>query len=171
MTTSHAHHPDPVSSARTLRDNHGEQPVLLVGVCTGHRCAALRRIGNGDPQHTDPIESGANHSGANIDAADAGHDSLCDSERLIRQAIRDRRDAVLVSLPCLGPCAQGSVAALGAALAGHNALTWLGRPAMFGLTQIPERSRALADWIGAGAPDPQTMPAPLRRGLDDLLSG
>lgn len=64
-----------------------------------------------------------------------------------------------MSLPCLGPCAQASVTALGVGLAGQNSLTWLGRPSMFGLTQTPDRARALADWIGTDAPDPQTLAA------------
>jgi hypothetical protein len=119
MSTQHVHHPKPALSA-PRGDDHVEQPVLLVGVCAGHRCAALRRLHSVDPHPTDLMRSGADD-----DAADTRQASYSESEGLIRQAIRDRCDAVLVSLPCLGPCAQGSVAALGAGVAGRHAQTWL----------------------------------------------
>lgn len=134
--------------------NHsGEQSVLLVGVCVGQRCAALRRLNSADSHRT----------GVNPTRTEPA--AVPESEQLLRQAVRARHKAVLVSVPCLGPCSQASVTVVGAGLARENSLTWLGCPSTFGLTQIPQRARALADWVGADAPNPQNLPAALRRSL------
>jgi len=57
----------------------------LVAVCTGHRCAALRRLEGED------------------DALGAS----------LREAVRASRGGVLVSSPCVGACARGPVVAVG----------------------------------------------------------
>ena len=57
----------------------------LVAVCTGHRCAALRRLEGED-------------------------DALGTS---LREAVRASRGGVLVASPCVGACARGPVVAVG----------------------------------------------------------
>ena len=130
-----------------------QQDILLVGVCAGRRCAALRRLDAANP-----------HQNAATDP-DVQHGLRSESEVLLRRAVRRRAGAVLMSVPCLGPCSHASVTALGAGLARPNSVSWLGRPAVFGLSQTPDRALVLADWIGTDAPDPRTLPMPLRRGL------
>ncbi|MEH3075590.1 MAG: (2Fe-2S) ferredoxin domain-containing protein [Quadrisphaera sp.] len=73
----------------------------LVAVCTGHRCAALRRL-------------------------DGEDDALGAS---LREAVRASRGGVLVSSPCVGACARGPVAAVGQREEGQEqpaAVVWLG---------------------------------------------
>lgn len=73
----------------------------FVAVCTGHRCAALRRL-------------------------DGEQDLLGAS---LRDAVTGGRGGVLVSSPCLGACARGPVVGVGLRDGGSTRpgrLTWLG---------------------------------------------
>jgi len=73
----------------------------LVAVCTGHRCAALRRLQGED-------------------------DSLGTS---LREAVRGSRGGVLVASPCVGACARGPVVAVGQRGEGQQhprTVVWLG---------------------------------------------
>ncbi|PWJ54923.1 hypothetical protein SAMN06264364_105132 [Quadrisphaera granulorum] len=73
----------------------------LVAVCTGHRCAALRRLDGEDD------DVGAS----------------------LREAVRGSRGGVLVSSPCVGGCAQAPVAAVGQRAEGDerpDVVVWLG---------------------------------------------
>lgn len=73
----------------------------LVAVCTGHRCAALRRLEGED-------------------------DALGTS---LREAVRGSRGGVLVASPCVGACARGPVVAVGQRGEGQqhpSTVVWLG---------------------------------------------
>lgn len=59
-------------------------PGPVVAVCTGHRCAGLRRLGGGE-------------------VLDEG----------LRSAVRASAGGVLISCPCLGRCEQGPVTVVG----------------------------------------------------------
>lgn len=131
------------------------KPVVLVAMCSGQRCAALRRL------HEGHLHEGHLHE---TDRDEDGNCRHSQSEDLLRRAIRDRPEAVLVSVPCVGPCSHGSVAVVGPGLAGDGHLTWLGRPTVLGLTEDPQRAHALADWIASTAPDVSSLPAALRAG-------
>ncbi len=113
------------------------ETVLLVAACTGTRCAAVRRPH--DPG-ADPVDR-------------CGH--------LLRAAVRQRPDAVLLSTACLGPCHLGSVAAVGWARprAQGGRLDWLARPVLLTMLDSPKRAAAASSWINAGAPDAGTLPA------------
>jgi hypothetical protein len=113
-------------------------PVLVVAVCAGHRCRALRAL-------HDPAATG---------------DSTGD---LLRQAVRRRPRAVLISTGCLGPCAHGCVAAVGTGTAAGGEISWAGRPVGLGMVEMPQRAAALAAWISDSAPDLATLPEPLWR--------
>jgi hypothetical protein len=89
------------------------------------------------------------------------------SEALLRAAVGERPDAVLVSTDCLGPCSQGSVVAVGRGQATVGRLTWLGRPVSLGLVERPERARNLNNWIRGGAPDLITLPTSLLQSSAD----
>jgi len=68
-----------------------------------------------------------------------------------------------VSTGCLGPCARGCVAAVGAGTATDGEVRWSGRPAGLGMVEIPERAAALAAWISDSAPDLSALPQTLWR--------
>lgn len=73
----------------------------LVAVCTGHRCAALRRLQGED-------------------------DALGTS---LREAVRGSRGGVLVASPCVGACARAPVVAVGQRGEGQQhprTVAWLG---------------------------------------------
>lgn len=139
-------------SSEPQRERHGaavEGAGTLVAVCTGHRCAGLRRL--------------------------AG---LENPDEQLRAAVRSSSGAVLLSCPCLGPCAQGPVTAVG-----HRAGSSCGQePAggsatpMVWLTEStdPGWRATLAAWIAGGVLAPQgrgdgglgsgiRVPGPLRR--------
>jgi (2Fe-2S) ferredoxin len=91
----------PASSSSSSRSAGSSPAGPLVAVCTGHRCAALRRLdGEGD-------DVGAS----------------------LREAVRASRGGVLVSSPCVGACAQAPVVAVGQRPEGRerpDAVVWLG---------------------------------------------
>lgn len=73
-----------------------------MAVCTGHRCAALRRLDGEDD----------------------------DVGTSLREAVRASRGGVLVSSPCVGGCAQAPVAAVGQREPGQerpDVVLWLGQ--------------------------------------------
>lgn len=113
--------------------------LLLVVACGGQRCRVLRQL-----------QTTATASG------DGGTD-------LLRDAVRQRRDAVLISTGCLGVCSYGSVVVVGWATSPHAAaLSWSSPPIMVGLTERPQRTTDLARWIQGSAPAKTTMPIGLR---------
>jgi hypothetical protein len=114
------------------------EPVLVVAACAGHRCRALRA------RH-DPSAAGGS------------------TGELLRQAVQQRPRTVLISTPCLGPCARGCVAAVGTGIAASGEVCWAGRPVGLGMVEMPERAAALAAWISSSAPDLATLPEPLWR--------
>ena len=119
-------------------DSPGE-PVLLVAVCAGRRCQALRAL-------HDPSASASGNCG-----------------QLLKEAVRRRPRSVLISTGCLGPCGRGCVAAVGAGTATEGEIRWTAQPVGLGLVEIPERAAALAAWITSSAPDLSTLPETLRR--------
>lgn len=110
-------------------------PGPLVGVCTGHRCAGLRRLAGGQ-------------------VLDEG----------LSAAVRATRGAVMISCPCLGRCEQGPLTVVGhhgavAAPAGpHEGEGACGppRPAaptvMVWLREVAEPAwrQALHAWVSGG---------------------
>ena len=119
-------------------DSPGE-PVLLVAVCAGRRCQALRAL-------HDPSASASGNCG-----------------QLLKEAVRRRPRSVLISTGCLGPCARGCVAAVGTGSATEGEIRWTGHPVGLGLIEMPERAAALAAWITSSAPDLSTLPETLWR--------
>jgi hypothetical protein len=115
------------------------EPVLLVAVCAGPRCRALRAL-------HDPSAAASGPCG-----------------QLLCEAVRQRPGAVLVSTGCLGPCARACVAAVGWGMSHGGQLRWSGRPAGLGLVELPARAAALAAWISGSAPDLETLPGELWR--------
>jgi hypothetical protein len=103
--------------------------VLLVAVCAGPRCRALRALN--DPS-----------------AAASGPDG-----RPLCEAVRQRPGAVLVSAGCLGPCERACVAAVGWGTSRAGQLHRAGRPTGVRLVEMPARAAALAAWISGSAPD------------------
>lgn len=132
----------------------GDQPVVLVAMCSGTRCAALRRLDPANPSRARDTKSGESDA----------RSPYSESEQKLRSAIRARREAVLISVPCLGPCSHASVTAVGAGISGPSHLSWLGRPTLIGLSERPDRAAALADWVTSAAPDPASIPPSLRTG-------
>ncbi len=141
-------------SLESQREPHGaavEGAGTLVAVCTGHRCAGLRRL--------------------------AG---LENPDEELRAAVRSSRGAVLLSCRCLGACAQGPVTAVGHRAgsscgqepAGGSAtpMVWLSE------STDPGWRSALAAWIAGGVLAAQgrgdggrrvrvRVPGPLRRAV------
>ena len=114
------------------------EPVLVVAVCAGRRCQALRDL--------------------HVSSADADGTGA-----LLRQAVRRRPRSVLVSTGCLGPCARGCVAAIGTGTAASGEICWTSRPVGLGMVEMPQRAVALAAWITSSAPDLATLPEILWR--------
>lgn len=113
--------------------------LLLVVACGGQRCRVLRQL-----------QTTATTCG------DGGTD-------LLRDAVRQRRNAVLISTGCLGACSHGSVVVVGWATRPHSAsLSWSSPPIMVGLAERPQRTNDLARWIRGSAPAKTTMPIGLR---------
>jgi hypothetical protein len=111
-----------------------DEAVLLVAVCAGHRCQALRAL-------HEPSAAGSGSCG-----------------QLLKEAVRRNPRAVLISTRCLGPCARGCVAAVGSGTATEGGIHWTGRPVGLGMIEMPERAAALAAWITSSAPDLATLP-------------
>lgn len=115
------------------------EPVLLVAACGGPRCRALRALHDPSARAPDPCG------------------------QLLREAVRQRPGAVLISTGCLGPCERACVAAVGWGMIRGGLLRWSGRPAGLGLVEMPARAAALAAWISGSAPDLKTLPEDLWR--------
>ena len=127
MTTDQPPHP-----AGAAADISAGEPLLVVAVCDGHRCGALRaRCDDRSPESPD-------------------------SSQLIREAVRGTKRSVMLSTRCLGPCVQGAVVAVGWATITNRSLAWLWPPVCWGSTETPQRAAALEEWIRALAP---TIPA------------
>ena len=102
----------------------------LVVVCTGHRCAGLRRL-------------------AGLPEVDAE----------LRQAVRGTRGAVLLDSVCLGVCAHGPAAAIGHRLAGSTSTCGVPLTCVTGLDD-EERCAGLVRWVRAGGGAAPWLPAP-----------
>lgn len=105
----------------------GDDPLLLVAVCGGQRCRAVRAL-----------------------ADDRSPDSPT-SRTVIGEAVRTTRHSIMLSTGCLGPCAQGAVVALGPATMRGRAMAWLSPPTYWGSTETAQRSAALSRCIIASA--------------------
>lgn len=105
----------------------GDYPLLLVAVCGGQRCRAVRALD--DERSPDSPNS-------------------CS---VIREAVRSTRNAVMLATGCLGPCAEGAVVAIGAAILTDRALAWVSPPTYWGSTQTAQRAAALSHCIKASA--------------------
>lgn len=103
------------------------EPLLLVAVCGGQRCRAVRAL------------------------ADERSPDAPTSSSVIGEAVRTTRHAVMLSTGCLGPCAQGAVVAIGAATLTDRALSWLSPPVCWGSTQTAQRAAAISQCIKASA--------------------
>ncbi len=99
----------------------------MVGLCAGHRCAALWRLR--DPQADDDADP----------LAVAGPAAL-------RRAIRDTPGGVLTRLPCVGACAEGAVVGVASRAAGSAAT---GEVAWLVGADAPARQSALVKWLAA----------------------
>jgi hypothetical protein len=121
------------------------EPYLVVAVCAGARCRALRQL-------HDPSAASAGPPGQEL-----------------RDAVRARQRAVLITTGCLGACHQGCVVAVGhgtteaVGTAGAGHLIWAAPPVGLGLAELPDRSRELAGWVRDGAPDVAMLPGRFRR--------
>lgn len=115
-----------------------DQPLLLVAVCGGQRCRALRALRD-DQSPESPASSS-----------------------VIREAVRTTRRSMMLSTSCLGPCAQAAVVAVGWATMNDRALAWLSPPVCWGSTETPQNAAALTEWIRASAPTLRTAPADRR---------
>lgn len=102
--------------------------MLLVAVCGGRRCRALRAL------------------------ADNRWPETPTSDAVIRESVRGTRHAIMLSTGCLGPCAQAAVVALGRATINDRALAWLSPPSYWGSTETPQRAAALGQCINALTP-------------------
>lgn len=111
------------------------QKVLLVAVCGGQRCAALRRLRTGAPE-------------------------VCGQPLLA--AVRSRAGAVLLTTDCLQLWHRGGVAAVGWAEARGGQLNWLGSPVLVERVDAVHRAAGLAGWVQTTAPHPKTRPSGLR---------
>ena len=113
----------------------------LVAACAGHRCTGLRRLA-GTP------------------------DSLTE----LAATVRATRGAVLVTAPCLGPCASAAVVAVAHRAAGTGSsgpAVWLAG------VQTPDLAAELTGWLGGGRPGPparpeSTLPGALRAAVAAL---
>lgn len=93
--TSDIHCSELTRRARDARSRTGsEQPVLLVAVCTGTRCAALRRIDSANRARHRPTRPGAATTGP----VPLESEQTSESEQSLRAAIRAPRSG-----PGLGP--------------------------------------------------------------------
>jgi len=115
------------------------EPVLLVAVCAGPRCRALRAL-------HDPSAATFGPCG-----------------RLLCDAVRHRPGAVLISTGCLGPCERACVAAVGWGMSRGGQIRWSARPTGLSMIEMPARAAALAAWISGSAPDMRTLPEDLWR--------
>lgn len=106
-----------------MTDEHDAQTVLLVALCAGQRCDSLRRL--------------------------AGP---TDGHMLLRRAVRERSDGVLLHTACQGLCHRGSVALVGRALSTVDQLSWTAVPVVVGTLDCADRLRALAEWVRVSAP-------------------
>lgn len=118
-----------------------ESDLLVVAVCAGPRCQALRGL-------HDPTAAAAGPAGAQL-----------------RAAVRERPGAVLVSTGCLGPCARGCVAVVGPGSAdAQGRVSWHGRPVGLELVERPDRVAEFAAWVSGPAPDVTRLPERLASG-------
>lgn len=139
------------------------QRVLLVTMCTGSRCAGLRRLATADPTaaHRCPpdLRPDQDRQPGKVQCPEGtapGGVGVMDA--VLRSAVAHRRDAVLVTTDCLGACSRGSVTAVGWASSTVGGLSWLSQPVWVERSETPRRARALAQWVGSTAPDPATIP-------------
>ena len=122
-------------------DTYAADPeqLLLVAACTGPRCRALRHL----------------HA---VTAPGVDDDTT-----VLRDAVRHRRDAVMISTGCLQACSHGSVVVVGSATMPHSrTFRWYSNPVLVGLTDRAGKMADLAAWVLGSAPREQTMPATLR---------
>lgn len=107
-----------------------DDPLLVVAVCEGQRCRAVRTRQN-----------------------DRSPDSTA-SSTVIREAVRTTRRSIMLSTSCIGPCAQAAVVAVGWATVDNQSLSWLSPPTCWGSTEAAHEVTALGEWISAAAASP-----------------
>lgn len=112
-----------------------EQPLLVVAVCGGQRCRALRAL------HDDRSPGSPT------------------SDSPIREAVRATPRSMMLSTGCIGPCARAAVVAVGWATMQDRSLAWLSPPVCWGPVETAPRAAALAEWIRALAPTLAAGPA------------
>lgn len=146
-------------TTRHVRPSVDEQQVLVVALCGGSRCAGLHRMRASGGESGDGLAS-TDDDRSRAARVDASIGDVCGSR--IRAAVRERSDAVLMTVTCPGLCHLGGVVAVGWADSGERRLDWQGRPVLLARVEEPDRNVALADWVRSGAPDVKQMPAQLR---------
>ena len=121
----------------TPPDAAPEEPLLVVAVCDGHRCRALRAL------REDPAVG------------------MAVSGSLIREAVRTTRRSMMLSTSCLGPCAQAAVVAVGRAVLEGSDAVWLAPPVCWASTEDVRHAAELAAWIStAQTPSTTEVPRP-----------
>ena len=111
---------------RTADCTAGEDDTLLVvAVCAGQRCRALRAL------------------------QDERSPGTTDSSTVISEAVRGTRRTVMLSTSCLGPCARAAVVAAGWGTLRGQALTWSSPPGCWGSTESPQQAATVGAWISA----------------------
>lgn len=73
------------------------------------------------------------------------------SRSVIGDAVRTTRHSIMLSTNCLGPCAQATVVALGAATMKNRAWAWLPPPTYWRATETAQRAAELGGCIKASA--------------------
>lgn len=144
----------PDSNLRPSGDD--EQQVLLVAVCGGDRCAGLHRLKGSDESD----DESASDDRARAAREDASVAHVCGPR--MRAAVRERPDAILMTVACPGLCHLGGVVAVGWAASSERRLDWQGRPTLLSRVDEHDRNVALADWVRCGAPDVEHLPVQLR---------
>ena len=116
-------------------DTADNAPLLVVAVCGGQRCRALRALQDDRSPGTPP------------------------SSLVISETVRSTRRSVMLSTDCLGPCAHGALVTVGWATMKDHTLAWLAAPTYWESTETPQRATTLIEWISTAASVLATGPA------------
>ena len=102
-------------------------PLLVVAVCGGQRCRALRALQDDRSPGTPP------------------------SSLVISETVCSTKRSIMLSTDCLGPCAHGALVTVGWATMKDNTLAWLAPPTHWESTETPQHATTLIEWIRTAA--------------------